>query len=178
MGYDHAGNLAWNDDGNRNHYSYSYDALNRRTQMTYPPDSAGQHRTEEYSYDTAGNLQTHTNRAGNIQSFLYDNRNRQVWFEWNDYLTSSQSTAYDPASRVTQISNWDATINNVYRDDNTLLSQEEWTADYSDNVHRTVTYDYDDDGNRSNIAYPSGKSYSYGYPHWVQRGRGECVSFL
>jgi YD repeat-containing protein len=158
MGYDPAGNLVWNKDGKNNHYSYLYDKLNRRTQMTYPNLA-----TEKSSYDAAGNLKTNTNRAGDIQTFIYDNRNRQTRFDWDDGVTTWQTTAYDAASRVTQITNANATIKNLYLNDNSLKSQEEWTVNYADNFHRTVTYAYDVDGNRANITYPSGKDFSYNY---------------
>ncbi|MEY2482740.1 MAG: hypothetical protein QOK24_1268, partial [Verrucomicrobiota bacterium] len=117
MGYDSAGNLAWNNDGNGNHYFYTYDYLSRRTVMTYPNGA-----TERYSYDAAGNLATYTNRAGNVQTFFNDNRNRQTGFDWNDGYTPQVRTTYDVASRVTQIWNWDATIDNTYFDDNALAS--------------------------------------------------------
>jgi hypothetical protein len=78
-------------------------------------------------------------------------------------VTPWQTTIYDPASRVTVVGNSNATINNLYLDDNSLKSQEEWTVNYADNVHRTVTYLYDADGNRSKITYPSANNFSYAY---------------
>ena len=143
-------------------YTYTYDLMRRGTRVAYPPDSQNNSRSEYAAYDGAGNLQTYTNRASSVQTFTYDGRNRQTGFSWNDGTAPSQTMAYDPASRVTQISNADAVINNVYFDDNTLKSQEEWaTADAGN--HRTVTYGYNSDRNRANIIYPSGKNYSYGY---------------
>src|SRR5262249_11874073 len=41
--------------------------------------------------------------------------------------------------------------------------QEEWTSAFSDNVHRTVTYTYDVDGNRLTVQYPSGQAFNYTY---------------
>ena len=145
--------------------------MGRTTRMAYPPDW-GVHYAPSGLYDPAGNVQTYTNRAGNIQTFAYDGRNRQTGFTWNDGTTSWQAMAYDPASRVTQISNADAVVNNIYFNDSLLKSQEEWaTADASN--HRTVTYVYNADGARSNITYPSGMSFSYDY-----NARNEMVSVL
>lgn len=142
-------------------YACSYDLMGRYTRLDYPAESRANLRSEDFSYDVAGRLQTYTNRAGAVQTFSYDDRNRYSSSIWSDGTTAPAITC-DPASRITQITNADAVINNVYFDDNTLKSQEEWaTADTSH--HRTVTYGYDVDGNRGSALYPSGKSYSYGY---------------
>jgi RHS repeat-associated protein len=142
-------------------YVYTYDLMGRKTRLDYPPDSGGTVRSESFVFDTSGNLHTYTNRAGTVQTFTYDGRNRQVSSTWSDG-TTAPSLAYDAASRITQISNADAVINNIYFGDNTLQSQEEW-ATAASTYHHTVTYAYDVDHNRANITYPSGKSYSYGY---------------
>jgi len=157
--YDAAGNLDTHTDEDGNVYNYDYDAMNRPTQLAYPNA-----KTEIHTYDFAGNVQTYTNRSGATQTFSYDNRNRQTNFTWTDG-TSSQTTAYDAASRKTQIVNSDATINFLYYNDNKLHSQEEWVTatGVGDNVHRTVTYTYDPDGNRSSIQYPSGTKFDYDY---------------
>ena len=142
-------------------YTYTYDLMGRRTRLAYPADSGGTLRSEWFAYDTAGNLQSYTNRAGAVQTFTYDGRNRNTTSTWSDG-TTAPTTTYDPASRITQISNAHAVINNTYFDDNNLKTQEEW-ATAAPSYHRTVTYAYDSDGNRGNIIYPSGKNYSYGY---------------
>src|SRR5207302_1030937 len=120
--------------------------------------------SEIHEYDKAGNVQKYTNRSSAVQTFAYDNRNRQTGFSWSDG-TSGQTTVYDDASRKTQIINADATINFAYFNDNKLKSQEEWVTkeEVADGVHRTVTYNYDADGNRLNIQYPSGQAFNYGY---------------
>jgi YD repeat-containing protein len=157
MTYDDAGNLSSNTDENGNIYNYTYDFMNRPMSMVYPNGL-----TEVHNYDAAGNVETYKNRTGALQFFAYDNRNRQTAFSWDDG-TSPQTTAYDAASRKTQILNDDATINFLYYNDNTLKSQEEWATALNDNVHRTVTYTYDPDGNRATIQYPSGQAFNYGY---------------
>jgi RHS repeat-associated protein len=168
MAYDAAGNLTSSTNENGHIYSYAYDLMNRRTSMIYPDTS----KHEDTAYDDAGNIKTYTNRNGKIQTFGYDNRNRQTSFYWNDNnVTPAQSMAYDAASRATQMVRWYSsrsgsyycTINLAYYDDNKLKSEEEWTDAFSDNVHRTVTYTYDADGNRQTVQYPSGTSFTYGY---------------
>ena len=118
--------------------------------------------TEQHVYDPAGNVATYKNRTGAVQTFSYDIRNRLTNFTWSDQ-TSSQSTVYDAASRKTQITNADAVINFAYDNANRLLTQEEWSIALNDNVHRTVTYTYDADGNRASIQHPSGSLFNYGY---------------
>jgi RHS repeat-associated protein len=168
MSYDAAGNLTSSTDENGHIYSYAYDLMNRRTSMIYPDTT----KHEDTAYDDASNIKTYTNRNGKIQTFGYDNRNRQTSFYWNDNnVTPAQSMAYDFASRPTQMVRWYAsrtgsyycTVNLLYYDDNKLKSEEEWTDAFGDNVHRTVTYTYDADGNRQTVQYPSGTSFTYGY---------------
>jgi RHS repeat-associated protein len=142
-------------------YSYAYDLMARKIGITYPPDSNSVVGTEVWSYDMAGNLATFTDRAAGVQTFSYDTRNRQTGFSWSDGTTPWQTIAYDDASRITQIANSNATINNAYFDDNTLKSQEEWATD--ENTHRIVNYTYDPDLNRSTIGYPGSDTFSYAY---------------
>ena len=160
MGYDYAGNLRKQVDERGKAYIYEYDLLNRKTKMTYP---GGKH--EDWLYDWAGNLLNYTNRSGAIQAFTNDERNRQTYFTWTTgswAATSWQQTDYDDASRVKQITNDISTITYTYRNDNRLETEEEWT-NLSGNIHRTVTYTYDDDGNRLTVVYPGGNSFTYGY---------------
>lgn len=141
-----------------NIYVYTYDGMNRKRRTTYPNGLY-----EEALYDLAGNMKTYRNRNGNLQSFVYDNRNRSTGFSWDDGLTPSQSMVPDGASRVTQLSNSISTINYTYFNDNLLNTQEEWTSYNNDNVHRTITYNCDTDGNRLNVQYPSGSAFNYTY---------------
>jgi RHS repeat-associated protein len=141
-----------------NIYVYTYDGVNRKRRTTYPNGLY-----EEALYDSAGNMKTYQNRNTNLQSFTYDNRNRGTGFSWNDGITPSQSMVPDAASRVQQLSNSISTINYTYFDDNLLKTQEEWTSQFSDNVHRTMTYDYNADNNRLSVQYPSGTAFNYTY---------------
>jgi RHS repeat-associated protein len=166
MAFDAASNLIKFQDENAtargdtvNVYRYTYDLRNRITSMIYPNALH-----EDTSYDNAGNVLTYKNRANATKTFSqFDVRNRSHRFDWNDGVTPWQSTNYDDASRVTQIANSVSTINNTYLDDNRLRTQEEWTSAFNDNVHRTVTYTYDVDGNRLTVQYPSGTAFNYTY---------------
>jgi RHS repeat-associated protein len=179
MSYDLAGNLATNTDERGFIYTYSYDPMNRRTSILYPPDDGNGNvqRSETTAYDNAGNILTYTNRSSAVQHFdsispdSYDNRNRQRYFYWNDTPATTQTTVCDAASRVTQVVNTmsngqgsaTSTINHTFDPANQLLTEEEWTSALSDNVHRMTTYTYDVDGNRQTIQYPSGTAFNYTY---------------
>jgi RHS repeat-associated protein len=94
---------------------------------------------------------------------------------WNDGYTPQVRTTYDAASRVTQIWNWDATIDNTYFDDNALASQREITGDYGDNTPRTVSYTYDGDGNRATMTYYyAGITYNY---HYTSRNQLKDINY-
>jgi RHS repeat-associated protein len=169
MEYDHAGNLSSQTDSRWKTYFYQYDELNRKKRMTYPSDSLGNYKNETWTYDIAGNLWKYKNRDNKTQTFTYDERNRQIRFEWNDSLTPWQETDYDEASRVKEIrtgatntTTIQTTIRQAYYNDNRLKTEEEWTS-VGGNVHRTVTYTYDADGNRETVQYPGGDSFTYAY---------------
>jgi RHS repeat-associated protein len=146
--------------GSTHLYTFEYDQMGRSKTLTYPPDSAGIQRTESYVYDTAGRLQVYTNRAGQMQTFSYDNLHRQIGFIWSAGSAPNATFGYDAANRVTSIINTDAALTRTYYNDNSLWSETETPTGGSAN---TVTYAYNADGLRGNILYPSGKSYSYDY---------------
>jgi RHS repeat-associated protein len=157
------------EDPNNKVYTYQYDLLGRKLSLTYPPSSSN--ITESYTYDqVTGNPKTFTNRAGFVQTFLFDALNRPTGFDWNDGYTPSQQTSYDVASRVKTIANWDATINFEYFDDNLLKTQRELTGS---NYDHTNTYAYDADGNRKSLTCPSTKVWQYAY-----NGRNQLADIM
>jgi RHS repeat-associated protein len=127
-------------------YTYGYDGMGRRTSLQYPPDSGNVQRTEQFTYDTAGRLGTFANRNGDTQTFSYDALNRMTGFTWDDGITPSVSFGYDVASRVTDINNANATITRQYWGDDTLHIE---TETVTGRAPETMTYLYDNDGNRS-----------------------------
>jgi RHS repeat-associated protein len=146
-------------------YYHYYDLVGRKTRLSYPPDALNTVRAEEFTYDTAGNLATYTNRAGARQTFTYDNRNRHTSSVWSNNpmaATTTPTIEYDAASRIKTVSNSHAVVIFDYFNDNTLVREYTW-ANAAPAYKRQTLYNYDADGNRANITYPSGKSYSYGY---------------
>ena len=134
--------------------------MGRKSIVGYPPDPGGYRSFEYYTYDSSGRLYTYMNRNGKTQTFAYDGLNRMTGFTWNDGgMTPSVSFVYDAASRLTDINNSNATVHRQYFDDN-LLQAETENITLSGGTSKTVTYNYDGDGNRSSLIYP-GNSYSF-----------------
>lgn len=149
-------------------YSYSYDLMGRKVGLQYPPALTGTQTTEEWHYETRGLIDQLTNRAGRHQTLTYDNLNRLTDTSWDDGgITPPVHNGYDVASRLTSVTNINATILRVLFNDGLLNSE---TTTYADNTPRTVTYYYDADGNRAGdgthpgIQYPSA-SYSFNYAY-------------
>jgi hypothetical protein len=105
-------------------YTYSDDLMGRKTGLNYPPDSGGVRRDELWHYDTNGRTDTFTNRNGNTQRTQYDNLNRAYNVSWDDSgLTPTVTYGYDVASRVTNITNANATISRLLLNDGLLNTE-------------------------------------------------------
>jgi RHS repeat-associated protein len=142
-------------------YTYLYDPMGRKSVVGYPPDSDGLRTFEAYIYDSSGRLYTYMNRNGKTQTFTYDALNRLSYFTWNDTNPNTPRVdfGYDAASRLTGITNANATISRGYFNDNRLRTETE-TA--TGGAARTVNYTYDADGNRATLQIP-GYSFTYDY---------------
>jgi RHS repeat-associated protein len=141
-------------------YTYTYDLMGRKSWVTYPADSNGNHWTERFTYDAAGRLETFKNRKGNVQTLHYDALNRLTYFTWDDNLTPRVDFSYDAASRLTEIDNANATITRTYWDDNLLRAE---TEQITGGSPKTVIYFYNDDANRDSITYPDYQNFAYTY---------------
>ncbi|HEY3600699.1 MAG TPA: hypothetical protein VGK72_01955, partial [Chthoniobacterales bacterium] len=149
-------------------YNYDYDTLNRLTKLTFPADGGGVVRADARTYDAAGNLKTFTNRSSQVQTFTYDSRNRETNDSWSNGNPLARTFTYDDASRVTSCNTGTTSsgtfINFTYYDDGLLHTQEEWGAgSYGDNIHRTLTYGYDADGNKTSLALSPFTTFGYTY---------------
>jgi RHS repeat-associated protein len=140
-------------------YSYVYDSLGRQQSLTYPKASPSATPTSEsWHYDTAGRNDTFTNRQGFVLTNSYDSLYRRTGSSWNDHLTPAVTFGYDVASRPVSATNTNAAISWSYFNDNLLNTE---TSTYADQIARTVTYTYDDDGNEASISYPN-NAYTFG----------------
>jgi RHS repeat-associated protein len=156
ISYDFEGNMAALTDPKNHTYSLTYDLLNRKTKMTYPLGSF-----ESYAYDQVGNLKTYTNREDNTRTYTYDKRNRETNSSWNDGNTPSISKTYDSAGKVLTIVSSVSALSYTYDNANQQTSETQSVA--GTNVSKTVSYDYNNDGLRKAVIYPSGVIVKYRY---------------
>src|SRR5882724_3836177 len=182
---DLAGNVRQLVDPKPATYYFDYDALNRKTNATYPVDATNAVRTETYSYDSAGNLALYKNPADQYNHLdfadSYDSRNRLRHTAWNlssttasaEWSVGQEVTAnYDYASRLTSvITNGGATtVSFGYDDANRQTWEEQIVAGFPT---RRVETPRDDDGNRANLTTPA---YTLSYDY-TARGQLRTISF-
>ena len=141
-------------------YTFGYDPLKRKVSLLYPDNSH-----ENYGYDFVGNLTTYRNRAGNVRTSIYDERDREVETSWNDAITSSVSKSYDSAGRLLTLINDSSCLSYTYDDASHLASE---TQQNLKEAPMSVLYTYDADGRRQSMADPSGSGQAYEYT-----GRGQ-----
>src|SRR2546423_14987837 len=98
-------------------------------------------------------------QAEEYRHFSYDERNRQRHSWWNSNAGPDTVTEYDAASRVTAMYDADAYIGFGYDAANRKTSETETITSYGLYQTHTVTYEYDQDGNRSRLVYPKGFDY-------------------
>lgn len=147
--------------GSGDAYTYSYDLMGRKTRTDYPAAADGISRFEQLTYDTAGNVSSYTNRAGAVQTFSYDPRNRPTSSFITNGVGAPPVIEYDRTSRIIGVVNANASVHFGYYADGKLGNENDRINGVTGT--RAVVYDYDADGNRSKVVYPSGKTYSYGY---------------
>jgi len=150
-GYDAAGNQTSVLDANHNTTTYIYDALNRRTQVTYPDSTF-----ETTAYDALGRVTSRTDANGKVTQYGYDALGRLA--SVTDALLQVTSYAYDEVgNRLTQ-TDANAHATNYQYDARGRRSKrilplgqaESYTYDANGNVAtktdfntRTTTYTYD-----------------------------------
>ena len=154
---DSTGNLHEIVDQKGASYVYFYDALGRKASAFYPPDAQGTVRYEYFQYDAAGNLQRHDNPAGQVQWFVYDNRNRMNHSYWWGNVGPDITKSYDNASRLTSVTTngGETTVAFGYDDANRQVWEEQTLAGYQT---RRIETARDADGNRGGLwVYANGQ---------------------
>jgi RHS repeat-associated protein len=163
MVYDSEGNVTRLTDANNQHYDYQYDLLNRRTKSIYPGGSF-----ESYLFDAVGNMVFYTNRAGNTNTISYDNRNRETSSVWSDG-TPAVARTYDAAGRLLSLSSSVSAITYTYNQASELTSETQNVAGAGG--AKQISYTYNSDGLRSNMAYP-GAGLVTGYEYTARNQLG------
>lgn len=155
--YDIHGNLASVTDPNGNVTSYAYDDFGRMISQTSPVTGV-----TTYVYDPASNLISTTDANSATTTRAYDALNRVTSAASSGVSTESVSWSYDgegPFSQGRLATMTDPTGSTSYRYERRgalLLEQKTiGSATYS------TGFQYDTDGNRASMTYPSGRTVTY-----------------
>jgi RHS repeat-associated protein len=162
-GYDVRDNLSSVTDPNGNRTVYSYDDFHRLARQDSPVTGV-----TAYQYDPAGNLTSTTDARGAVTARTYDAANRVLMVtstlagtatETVTYTYDDTTAAHYGRGRVARMTDPSGSTSYTY-DRRGLLKSEARTilgAAYA------TGYQYDANGNRTGITYPSGRQVTYGY---------------
>jgi RHS repeat-associated protein len=156
FGYDARGNRLWIKDQNDNQTSFIFDLDNRVTEITEPTGQGGASVTY-LDYDEVGNLISRTDANGDTVDREYDALNRLIVVTYPN--SDTVEFGYDGRSNRLSLSDGYAGVDYGYQyDDRSLLTQFQ-------NVtwNKTVTYEHDEDGKRTEMVTPDSGTIDYSY---------------
>ncbi len=122
-----------------------------------------------YTYDTLGRMATHTTPNNDVCTYSYDLRNRQTLANWNT-TTPDTAKTYWANGLIKSIDNGVSKSEFAYNTRNLVTAE---TQTLSGRPARVVSYDYDADGLRSDVVYPSAQALEYA---WTARAQLQSVS--
>lgn len=152
-------------DAKGNLTKIEYDGFGRKSKIYFPSKlTTGQYSTsdyESYTYDLNSNRKTLRKRDAAIITYYYDGLNQvynkdlagtagDVWYGYNNSGLETY-TRFVSATGKGITTNYDG-FGRITSSSNSLFS----TA-------RTLTYDYDANGNRTKITHPDGLKFGYAY---------------
>ncbi|MCH5280115.1 MAG: PKD domain-containing protein, partial [Lachnospiraceae bacterium] len=146
--YDGRGNVLSVTDAMGGTTSYSYDSMNRVTQVINAISAK-----ETYTYNARGLLAEAKDNAGNTTEYIYDDIGRIT--RKKDALGTISYT-YDKNGNVLTVSDKNGTITRTYDALNRVTS-------VTDHQGNTISYGYDQLGNRISITYAGGEKVRYTY---------------
>jgi RHS repeat-associated protein len=162
-GYDVMDDLAAVTDPNGNTTTYQYDDFHRLERQVSPVTG-----TTTYQYDPAGNLVSTTDARGATTTRSYDASNRVLTSasQLAGVATETVTYSYDSAAagnfgkgRLAQMTDPSGATSYAY-ERRGLLKSENRTIQGS--AYATA-YQFDANGNRSGMTYPSGRQVAYGF---------------
>lgn len=148
--YNKVGSVTAVQDANTNSQTSSYDLLQRQTSKT---DALG--KSTSFTYDAVSNLTSETDANSNTTTFTYDDLDRLTFINYPD--TNDVTNTYDAVSNL--LSKTDSNANLAYTYDvlNRQLTETEST------MGKTISYAYDDVGNRVGMTDPDSGTTTYAY---------------
>jgi RHS repeat-associated protein len=153
-------------DANGNQARYAYDGFDRLAAWYFPstttPGAASTTDYEAYGYDADGNRTSLRKRDGQVIGYSYDALNRVLVKDipggtWTDVYYDYDLAGHQLFARFGSTSG--SGITNTYDGFGRLASSTTAMGGYS----RTLSYQYDADGNRMRITHPDGPWFDYAY---------------
>jgi len=152
--YDAVGNLLNITDANNHTTKFQYNAANELTKITSPLN----HNTSLF-YDANYNLVGRLDANGNNTTFAYDELNRLISVTYPN--GNGVTIDYDAEGNILNVSDNSTNFKEEYTYD-TLNRISSVTLNYS-SFERTITYTYDQNGNKKTITDPNGGTTTYYY---------------
>ncbi len=149
LGYDPNSRAATITDGNNHTTTYTYDALDRVINIANADGT-----TVAYGYDGDGNLTYRADGTGTT-TVGYDATNRPTTKTAGD--GTSSSVTYDPVGNTASYSDGGGTVVYGYDPANNLTTLAEPGGACSGQTSLCTTFAYDNNNNRTQIAYPNGQ---------------------
>ena len=160
-GFDKNNRIVSHKDDGANESTWTYDALDRRTTMTFPDA-----KSVLYEYDLAHNTTKVTDPAGNVIVDVFDvlNRNtaRTVTRATGFLGTTTETRTFDPLNRIATNADDDYHLTHGYAEIGfrSLIASETQTYTGATGYPLTVTKGYDSRGNVIAEGYPAGANLS------------------
>lgn len=159
-------------DANGNLASMTYDGHDRQTRWTFPSKtsvgSVDASDYEEYAYDPNGNRTSLRKRDGSVLTYSYDALNRNtvkvVPERAGLSATHTRDVYYGYELRGLQTyARFDGTGGEGITTSYDGLGRPLSSTQTLDGVTRTLTYAFDANGNRTQVTYPDGNYFAFGY---------------
>lgn len=167
-------------DANGNKAAYGYDALDRQILWAFPsttePAAASTTDFEAYTYDANGNRTSLRKRDGRTITYTYDAMNRVTVKDISGACVAGYACTTPPASAVRDVYyGYDLRGLQLYARFDSASGADAVTSAYDGfgrlsssttamgGASRTLTYQYDADGNRIRATHPGGTYFTYDY---------------